>query len=213
MKPQFLLAALLLCLVSCDKKQDVEQKKKLIENGSLTSSLVYTAEQVGWQTTVPADWKVMTPQEKAKTTETGRKAIEKTAGNTIDTAKLKELLNLSKDKANNFLSTIEPYSEATDGSYSAHNKEVLNVLVQTFKNAGVKLGKVATGKETVDGLEFETVELDILHPTSIAVIIRQKYYWRLINGYDFGMTISTNNDKDRQALLSVVTSSKFSKRD
>lgn len=213
MKPPFLLAALLLCLVSCDKKQDVEQKKKLIENGSLTSSLVYTAEQVGWQTTVPADWKVMTPEQKAKATETGKKALEKTAGSTVDTAQLKELLNLSKDKANSFLSTIEPYSEATDGSYSAHSKEVLEVLVQTYKNAGVKLGKVATGKDTVDGLEFETVEIEILHPTSGAVVLSQKYYWRLINGYDFGITISTNNDKDRQALLSVVTSSKFSKRD
>ncbi len=213
MKPQFLLAALLLCLVSCDKKQDVEQKKKLIENGSLTSSLVYTAEQVGWQTTVPADWKVMTPEEKAKATETGRKAVEKTAGSTIDTAQLKELLNLSKDKANSFLSTIEPYSETTDGPYPAHNKEMQEVLDQTYKNAGIKLGKSATGKETVDGLEFLTIEIELLNPKTGAIMLTQKCYGRLINGYDFGMTISSNNEMDRQALLAVVAASKFSKRD
>ena len=212
MKLHLLLAPLMLCLVSCEKKQTIEVKQRLVENGILDNSLAYSAEEVGWKASIPHEWKLMTPGEKAKLGGAGKKEMEKITGGPIDTSQLRDLINLTKDKFNSFLSTIEPFNEATDGPYAEKQKELNKLLLDTYKNAGVKLGKVATGKETVDGLEFLTWEIEVLHPSKNAVIMTQKMYSRLINGYDFGMTMSTNNEKDRQVLSAIVTSSKFSKQ-
>ncbi len=172
----------------------------------------YAAEEVGWKTRFPSNWKAITAEERAKLDAAGKKAIEKATGGAPDTSGVKELLSIRKDEVNAFLATAEPYDEAADGPYADTQKKILETMIEAYKDSGVKVGKTASGKATIDGLEFYTIECELLHPTTGVPLMQQKLYSRLINGFDFSMTISSNNDQDRKVMEAIVTASKFSKR-
>jgi hypothetical protein len=171
----------------------------------------YSAPEIGWRTLLPAKaWPRMSAQAKSQLEEKGKKLAEKASGEAVDTKALMQLLNLQKDAKNTFLSTIEPYDEAKNGSYAENNNKVKQVILDAYKAANLKMGHVRDGKELVDGLEFTTLELEIMHPQKPEeVLLTQKMYSRLINGYDFCMTLNTDNAKDRRTLETVVADSKF----
>lgn len=200
-------------LISCKKAQSLAEKQKEIETGKLDDSLAYTAEEIGWSAQVPAGWEVMTKEKTQELQDKGKDLIEKSAEASLDTSALKQLLNLQKDPFNNLLSTIEPYDEAADGSWLENNKAIFDVVIKSFTDAKLKMGQTKTGVETIDGLEFQTWEIEILKPSGEGVLLTQKMYSRLINRYDFGVTVTTNNEKDRTELEKLVHGSKFTKRD
>jgi len=204
---------LCLCLGACEKEQSLAEKQREIETGKLDESLAYTAEEIGWSTQAPKGWKVMTRDATKDLQETGAGIIEKTTDVELDMSGLKQLLNLSKDEVNILLSTMEPYDEAVDGSWLENNKTIYEVVLKSYAEAGLKVGKTGMGVETLDGLEFQTWEIELLRPSGEGVVLTQKMYSRLINGYDVGITLTTNNEKTRAELQQLLEVSKFSKRE
>jgi hypothetical protein len=200
-------------LSACDKEQSLTEKQQAVENGNLDDALTYTVAEVGWSTQLPAGWDVMTPETAQKLQTQGQKAVEKAAEAQVDVSALKQLLNLRKDPFNILLSTMEPYDEAADGPWLEANKEVLDLMARSYAEAGVKLGQTKLGVETLDGLEFQTWQAEMLDPSGQSVLIVQKMYSRLIHGYDFAITVTTNNEPDREAMTKLLRSSKFSLRD
>jgi hypothetical protein len=100
------------------------------------------------------------------------------------------------------------------GALDSHtSKEVIELMASSYAEAGVKLGQMKTGVETLDGLDFQTWQAEVLDPSGKSVLIVQKMYSRLIHGYDFAITVTTNNEPDRETLTKLVQSSKFSLRD
>ncbi len=200
-------------LCACHKEQTLTEKQQAIENGKLDAALAYTVAEIGWSTHLPAGWDVMTPETAQKLQTQGQKAIEKTAEAAVDVAALKQLLNLRKDPFNILLSTMEPYDVAADGPWLEANKEIIELMTSSYAQAGVKLGQMKLGVETLDGLDFQTWQAEVLDPSGQSVLIVQKMYSRLIHGYDFAITVTTNNEPDRETLTKLVQSSKFSQRD
>ena len=65
--------------------------------------------------------------------------------------------------------------------------------------------------EKIDGLDFHKYSFTIYSPDG-EIILNQIMYGRLINGFDFGVNINYNNNKDRDELLKVFKNSKFKRR-
>lgn len=208
-----LLVSLALGLTSCGKKQTLQEKQAEIEHGVIDASHQYTAAELGWTVGIPADWNVMTKKEKEKLTRQGLKSLEAAVGGDVDTSGLKELLNLKKDNFNSFLSTIEAYDEAKDGPWKEQHANVVQLLEESFAKSGVKTGKTIQGTEEIDGLEFQTAQIAVNHPSSGKLLMTLKMYSRLLHGFDFAMTCSWNNETDQATLEKVVRSSKFTFRD
>jgi len=200
-------------LCACHKEQSLTEKQQAIENGKLDDALAYTVAEVGWSTHLPAGWDVMTPQTAQKLQTQGQKVVEKTAEAQVDVSELKQLINLRKDPHNILLSTMEPYDVATAGPWLDQNKAVIELMASSYAQAGVKLGQMKLGVETLDGLDFQTWQAEVLDPSGQSVLFVQKMYSRLIHGYDFAITVTTNNEADRETLTKLVQSSKFSQRD
>lgn len=202
-----------LSLLSCkEKKQDLKDKQKEIETGTLDSTNRYSADEIGWTTYIPAGWDVQTKENTQKNTERGMKAIEKEMNAEVDASDLVQLLNLKKGKFNSFLSTMEPF-DTTDGiSYEENNKRLYEIMKQTYAGQGID-ARYSEDTALLDGLYFYVFNVKIYDKNKSTIILNQTMYSRLINGYDFGMTISYNGDDARRELEDIIFASKFSKRE
>lgn len=202
-----------LSLISCkEKKQTLKDKQDEIETGSLDSTHQYKADEIGWTTRIPGGWEVLTKEATKNNTERGKKEIEKTLNVEVDASGLQQLLNLKKDRFNSFLSTIEPYDEATNGLYEENNKKLYTVMKETYAAQGIK-ASYSEDSAIIDGLYFYVFKAELYKPASKEVLLNQIMYSRLINGYDFGMTLSYNDEDALIQLENMVFTSKFSKRD
>jgi hypothetical protein len=144
-------------------------------------------------------------------TEKGKKLIEKTYEGEVDASGLKQLLNLRKDRFNSFLSTMEHYDAGGAGSYEEYNQKLYQVMKDTYAAQGMKV-EYSEDSASVDGLLFNVFTSRIYNKEGTAVILNQIMYSRLINGYDFGMTISYNSQTAHDELDKMIHHSRFSIR-
>ncbi|MBC7947279.1 MAG: hypothetical protein H7Y42_05320 [Chitinophagaceae bacterium] len=210
--PIFLLLALFLpTSILLGQAQTLDEKREQLTNGILDDNFIYACKLIGWKLEVNSSWPFMTKSEKERVTERGKQVIEETQQITIDDSGLKELLNLRKDMFNSFLSTIEYYDSTALGNWHKHNAELNNLIINTFKDKNIEFTHLE-GKKTIDGLTLNTLDVVLYKPGTKDVLMYLTMYTRLINNYDFGMTITYNNDSDKAQLLKMVNQSTFSIR-
>jgi hypothetical protein len=207
-----LLVFIVLSLGGCKSKQTLKEKQQELEAGKLDEKNIYNAPEVGWAVKLPENWNVLTKRELNKLTDKGKETVEESTGSNIDISGLIYLVNLKKDAFNSFISTIEPFNEEKDVSYAAHNEVVYDMMKKAYASKNIPV-EYEEGTEKINDLQFEVFGCKIYSPDKIKVILNQKMYGRLINGYDFSMTLIYNNEKDLQTLMDMVKSSKFSKRE
>ena len=194
-----------LSLTSCGQ---VDPNKN-IDEGKVEGN-VYTSEEIGWTIEIPKGWTVIDKEKTKETNEKGLKALEETMGGEIDYSGLKSLISLQKDQFNIFQSTSDPFKLEYEGEWEENNSALKEILYTTYLNQGMKTDSSATTIEKIDGLEFHKYSFTIYIPKG-EVILKQIMFSRLINGFDFGVNINYNNDKDRDELLKVFKNSKFKK--
>jgi|SRR5690554_2660561 len=190
-------------LFSCSKK-DPNQN---IEEGSVENNF-YTSEEIGWTIEIPKGWNVVDLNKQKKNNEKGLKMIEESMGSPINATGLKHLINFDKNNFNSFNSTSEPFIEEYEGEWEENNSFIKDIIYETFTNQGVKVEVSEIRTEIIDGLEFKVFTNKLFSPKD-EVILTQLMYSRLINGYDFGVNINYNNEKDRDEMLRVFKASKF----
>lgn len=132
-------------------------------------------------------------------------------GQKVDFTGLKNLLSLQKDKFNVFQSTSEPFDVEYEGQWEETNAAVKSIIYSTYEDQGIKADSSITTIEKIDGLDFYKYSFTIYSPDG-EIILNQIMYGRLINGFDFGVNINYNNNKDRDELLKVFKNSKFKRR-
>jgi hypothetical protein len=194
-----------LAIISCGQ---VDPNKQ-IDEGSVKGE-TYESKEIGWSIEIPKDWKIISKDKVEAHDEKGKNAIEKSTGLEIDTKALKHLISFQKDQFNMFTSTSEPFKEEFPGEYQQNSKALNEILYNTFVDQGIKTDS-ASGKETIQGLEFNTFYTTIYAPNG-KVILNQILYSRLINGYDFGVTINYNNEQDKKTMIDALKKSKFTKK-
>jgi len=194
-----------LSLTSCGQ---VDPNKN-IDEGKVEGN-IYTSEEIGWTIEIPKGWTVIDKKKTKETNEKGLKALEETMEGEIDYSGLKNLISLQKDQFNIFQSTSEPFELEYEGEWEENNSALKEIIYTTYLNQGMKTDSSATTIEKIDGLEFHKYSFTIYSPKG-EVILKQIIFSRLINGFDFGVNINYNNDKDRDELLKVFMNSKFKK--
>lgn len=193
-------------LTSCGKTDP----NKNVDEGKVERNL-YTSGEIGWTIEIPKGWTVVDKEEKQAANEKGKKAIEETIKEDFDFSRLKNLIGFQKNQFNIFQSTSEPFELEYEGEWEENNSELKKILFATYKNQGIKADSSTTSIEKIDGLDFHTYSFTIYSPKGV-VILKQLLFSRLINGYDFGVNLNYNNDKDRDELLRVFRNSKFKKK-
>ncbi|MES2618795.1 MAG: hypothetical protein V4613_13010 [Bacteroidota bacterium] len=206
-KPAYFIVAFLLLITACNNAA----KKQGIGNGdSSAASNTYYSKDLQWTINIPTGYTVMGTDQINANDQKGREAVEKVYGETIPMDSLKNLITFQKDKFNLFGSSIEPFREEYPGEYIENNRNINALIYETFKSQGIH-ADTASGKETIQGLEFSVFYSTIYGPDG-KVILNQILYSKLQNGYDFGVNINYNNTADRDILLSVWKNSVFGKR-
>ena len=196
------------CIYS-PQKQTLQEKQKESGAGKLDERYVYSVREIGWSTSLPKDWTVISKRESAENTKKGQKLIEESVGTKIDASSLIELISIKKDKFNSFESTMEPFNESTDGSYDNQNFMVHDLIRQTYKAKNIH-ADYEIGATRIDGVMLDWFYIKVFAPDNKKVILQQKIYSALINGYDFAINISYNNETDEETLMKIINSSKFS---
>jgi hypothetical protein len=200
-----IFAGLIITLTSCGQTDP----NKNIDEGKVVDN-VYTSQEIGWTIEIPKGWTVIDKEKTKETNEKGLKALEETIEGEIDYSGLKNLISFQKNQFNIFQSTSEPFELEYEGEWEENNAALKEIIYTTYLNQGMKADSSATTIEKIDGLEFQKYSFTIYSPKG-EVILKQIMYGRLINGFDFGVNINYNNDKDRDELLKVFRNSKFKK--
>ena len=205
-----LLITSTILFASCKSKQTQKEKQQEIKTGKLSDDNVYTANEVGWTVNIPEGWDVMTSKENDRLNEKGKDILEKSGAGEVDTEGLEQLVNLSKDKFNSFLSTIQPFTESN--LYEQRVKGTFGAIRTAYASQNIN-AEYDEDVEDIDGLRFYRFRTKIFTPDKSKIILQQVMYSRLINGYDFGMTINYNNEENYKTLNEIVRKSQFTKRD
>jgi len=200
-----IIAGISLSLTSCGQ---VDPNKN-IDEGKVEGN-IYTSEEIGWTIEMPKGWAFINKEKTKELNEKGLRALEKTMDREVDNSGLKNLISLQKDRFNIFQSTSQPFELEYKGEWEENNAAMKELMYTTYLNQGVKADSSATTIEKIDGLEFHKYSFTIYGPKG-EVILKQIMFSRLINGFDFGVSISYNNDEYRDELLKVFRNSKFRK--
>ena len=170
----------------------------------------YNFNQVAWTITLPSDFIVIDSADASARMERGVKAIEDANDIKGDFSTTTTLISATKNTYNYFNSTITPFDSKIDGSYSASNKELKNMVYKTMseKMPKAKIDSITT-TQVIDGLTFDRFSLAINIPSkaSFSMIILSKYY----KGYQFGITYLYLDDKTKEQIDRMLTTSKFEK--
>ena len=200
-----IIAGIVFTLTSCGQADP----NKNIDEGKVTGN-TYTSQEINWTIEIPDGWTVRDKETTEIANSKGLKAIEQTIGDEVDYRGLKYLIAFQKNQFNIFQATSEPFELEYEGEWEENNAALKSIVYATYENQGIQVDSSATTTETIDGLDFQVYSFKIYGPKG-EVILEQIMYSRLINGFDFGVSINFNNDKDRDELLKVFRNSKFKK--
>ncbi len=205
MKNYFSFLVFGLLIVSCGRVDP----NKHVDEGYVKEN-IYKSTEIGWSIEIPDGWEVVTKDKIEANDQKGKDAIEKTAGTEVDISGLKHLISFKKNQFNLFASTSEPFKEEYPGEYIENGRNLNKLIFDTYLDLGI-MADTSSGTAIIDGLEFRTFETKIFSDDG-KLILNQIMYSRLINGFDFGISINYNNDTDRDVMLKVLKESKFDKK-
>lgn len=180
---------------------------KQLDEGIIESNK-YKSEDLGWLMEIPKGWSIISKDKMDKNSEMGMEAVNE-IGVEFDYSGLKHLISFKKDQFNSFQSSSEPIELEYEGEWEDNNKAINELVTLTFANQGIKID-TSSSKTKIDGLDFEVFHITIFGPKG-EVILYQDNYSRYINGFDFGVNMNYNNDKDKETMMQVWRNSKFDK--
>lgn len=162
----------------------------------------------GWTTRYPKNWPLLTPAEIAALEGRGEEALAEAAGGEL-IFNHRNLLWLKKDHFNSITSNYQLFDQTIDGPYEDTEKIITDVLEATYEQQGL-LFDSRNGTTVIDGLTFTTWEANLFTPDHADTLMTQVMYMRLINNrVALLLNINYNNPVDRNALLTIIHSSKF----
>jgi hypothetical protein len=96
--------------------------------------------------------------------------------------------------------------------FDDRSKIMFDLIKETYRSKGMKFDD-AVGATRIGGIMFNRLELKIFLKNDKKPTFYQDMYTTSINGYDFSMFTTYDNDKDMQILWNVLHSSTFSKKE
>lgn len=196
----------LVSLVSCGPIDRNEQ----VDEGSVAGN-VYTSDAIGWTIEIPSGLTVVSRNQIEESNERGRDYFEETVGEDFSTKQIRYLINFRKDMFNSFVSTSEQMNVAEQQDYAALKDNVKTVMCETYKKNDVQFHVTDTETVEIGGLEFSTFQFHV-HGPGGEILLTQRMYNRLIDGKDFSVAISYNDQACGDEILTAWKNSKFKKK-
>jgi len=198
-----LLCTCLLTIPSCGK---IDPNKQ-IDEGKVENN-TYSSAEIGWTIKIPAHWEVISRAQNQQQQEVGAAVMEDAVGGEIDLTGFKNLIGFQKNKFNIFQSTSQPFVSEYEGEWEDTNAALKKMMYRAFQQQQIKIDSTATEIVQLDGLDFYTYQFRLFSPKG-EVILTQLIYSRLMNGFDFGVTINYNNEADKNEMMTAWLNSKF----
>ncbi len=200
-KIKIIFVFFLFILLSCKSDPNKQIDEGKIENG------MYHSPEIGWTMEIPKGWEVTLRDSLVSMSGRGSNAINETAGIDYDMSGLKYLLTFQKGRFNMFQSTSEPFELEYEGDWKENHKAVKEILHETFTDRGIKID-TSSSVEKVDQLEFEVFHITVYGPEG-DILLYQDMYGRHLNGFDFGVNLNYQNEKEKNEMMKVWKNSKF----
>lgn len=195
---------ILVLLASCG---NVDPNKH-IDEGSVIGD-IYLSNEIGWSIKIPKDWQIISKDVIEKDEQKTKTLLEKENEGkfNLDTKHLKHLISFQGNKFNAFYSSIEPFKETFAGEYNQNISAINQFTYSSISNHGGIVDS-SSGKAIIQELEFQTFFVTVKKPDG-SIVLDQIYYNKLINGWDFTATISSNNEQDKKTMIDAWENSKF----
>lgn len=188
------LATILFAFTSCEAQTTTAPKE------------IYNKD-FDWTITIPENFETVSPEDWQKLQNKGAEAIENTIDGKVDN-QAKTLFVFKSDRFNYFESNYQPFDATQDGDYLESNREVQDVLYETFK-AQMQNPRIdsLSSTETIDGLKFHVYKMSIYLPNDM--VMELLMYSRLFGKRDFTVNILTIDKNKQKVLLQAWRESTF----
>ncbi|WP_343631923.1 hypothetical protein [Fluviicola sp.] len=163
----------------------------------------YTSQALGWTMEFPDNWIITTKSSLESLDERSKESVNDTTSNMSG---IKRTLAFQKNFDNNFQSSWEAFS----GDEAAYKRIIAANHVRIYTNYLERNMYTDTipGKLTVSGVTFDTYEVS-LNNREAKVFATQLLMNALVKGKFMTVTISYNNEADKQKMLGLFKKSTF----
>jgi len=201
MKPNlYLLTFLGIFFAACDSSTPKEEKAKLE---------TYTSKEVGWTIEIPEGYKKLSKTRLEANEKKWKQALANANEDETTSSKSLLLVNFQKNQFNSLLATAQVFDLTQDGDYLVNRQLVKKMIYDTYTNQKIKVDTLSAIQVTA-GQKFQTFNITLFGPNG-EVLLNQITYNKLINGYDFGISINYNTETDKEILINAFKNSKFVK--
>ncbi len=175
---------------------------KEVDEGTFNGNK-YTSQALGWTMEFPDNWIITSKSSLESLDERSKAAVNDTTSNMSG---IKRTLAFQKNFDNNFQSSWEDFS----GDETAYKRIIANNHVMIYTNYLERNMYTDTvpGKMTVSGITFDTYEVS-LNDKEAKVFTTQLLMNALVKGKFMTVTISYNNDADKEKMLGLFKKSTF----
>lgn len=170
----------------------------------------FTFNDIGWTIDLPEGFELLDSTSVAAKIAKGRQTVESTSNGTISTSETKPLIVAKKNESNYFISSLTPFDEGKDGSWTSTNREIRQIafktLVEKFPSAKYDS---ATSVIFIDSLPFS--KFLIVGKEDNGVIYKSIMLGKLYKGYDFKITYMCVDGNIEKEIEEMLEQSKFSR--
>ena len=201
MKPTLYFLTLFgIFFAACNSSNSKEEKAKLE---------TYTSKEIRWTIEIPEGYTKLSKTRLEANEKKWKQALANANDNETTNSKSLLLVNFQKNQFNSLLATAQVFDLTQDGDYLVNRQIVKKMIYDTYTNQKIKIDTLSA-TEVIAGQKFQTFNITLFGPNG-EVLLNQLTYNKLINGYDFGISINYNNEMDKKILIDAFKKSKFVK--
>lgn len=206
-----LLALCLLLTMGCSKAME-NASKKAVSMGEMKDH-TYTNDYFGITFSIPDDWKILSEEEIEK--------LKEASGEIVPNEEAKEQMDLAEVKTLDLVYAFKYELNYTDGinpnmSCVGENLGLAGFVVKTpedyleqaqklMMETGLPFELGEMTQETIGSKEFGVLESTI----DMGIVIHQKFYVTIIDGYALIFTLTYSSDEERDELLGIIDTITF----
>ena len=176
-----------------------------------TTYKAYKFSSIGWTVSVPSDLEIIDSLTLKQWNSNGDKLAQKASGTEAEIEAPNTLISLQKGLGNDFISNTTPFDTTKDGNWKDHFQFSKELLYKMFQTATQNIDNVqidtSSSFELIDNKLFNKFNVKIVVPNRKD--INMDVFGILRNGYDFGITIVSQDESIRQRFLGILKTSKF----
>lgn len=187
-----ILVSIIICTSCTNGVPNSKDNTALVDT---TGAFTYHNEKIGWSLSVPNAYEVFKPLEKITRYNRSYQGV--------DSSYIIHLLSFQNNYGN-FNSKIEPYNKNELGDYMTY-KQSLNTAI--YNSYSYTNSDTISGTITIDDVEFYTFSTTLYTDTR-EVVLHNTIFYTLINGYDFVVSI-THQEDNSDGIIKVFFNSTF----